>query len=910
MPTSFNDTISLPGTTSYAKKGKRNENIEVSCLTDEYKFEGHAWFSKEIEIIDEISSKNCLLYLERTRVTTVWIDGVEIGTQNSLSTPHIYDLTSSLSSGKHKITILVDNTNYPTKGGHLTSPDTQTNWNGITGKMELRIYGEAYLNDIQVYPNSKEKRITINAKANGIESGIVSVSAESFNSGNLHNRKEKEFTFITSDISIDYLLGEDAQLWSEHEPNLYKVRISLKANGLTLDTNEVTIGLREFKASGDKFTINGQKTFLRGKHDGLVFPKTGFAPTTVDEWLEVLKISKSYGINHYRFHTCCPPEAAFEAADLLGIYMEPELPFWGTVTDESYENHNASEQEFLINEGISILNKFGNHPSFVMMSLGNELWGSKERIAEILRLYKGIDNRHLYTQGSNNFQFTPVILEEEDFFCGVRFSQDRLIRGSYATCDAPLGHVQTDEPSTLKSYDENISPTAINNHKEVENNTENIIEIQYGTGTQQVKATSFNDQLIPNIPVVSHEIGQYVTYPNFTEIEKYTGSLKARNLEAFQQRLSDKGLSDLAEKYFQCSGKLAVACYKEELEAAFRSQTLGGFQILDIQDFSGQGTALVGIVDAFMDSKGLVSPEDWRSFCSDAVLLARFEKYNFTAGEDFNAHIELTHYRPIALNNLNLVWELRSDRAVYEKGEAFVSSNPTKNYIDICDISFKIPSLTSMEKLTLTLKIYGTDIFKTYDIWVYPKNISIVKDGVNIFDRLCEDAIVLLEKGEKVLILPKLDRLENSIEGLYSTDFWCYPMFRSISESMNKKTPVGTLGLLINNQHPIFNDFPSEEYSTYPWWNIVSNSRSIILDDTPKDFRPIVQTIDNFERNHKLGLIYECNVLNGKLLICSCDFDIIIDTPEAKQLLYSILNYVQSDQFQPKDTIELDVLGI
>ena len=70
---------------------------------------------------------------------------------------------------------------------------------------------------------------------------------------------------------------------------------------------------------------------LRGKHDGLIFPKTGYAPTDVNEWLRVLGIAKSYGINHYRFHTCCPPDAAFTAADLLGIYMEPELPFWGTI---------------------------------------------------------------------------------------------------------------------------------------------------------------------------------------------------------------------------------------------------------------------------------------------------------------------------------------------------------------------------------------------------------------------------------------------------------------------------------------------------------------------------------------------------------------------------------------------------
>jgi beta-galactosidase/beta-glucuronidase len=500
----FNDTITLPGTTSYYKKGKKNEEAEVGCLTDEYKFEGYAWFSRTIEISEDVSLKNSYLYLERTRITTIWIDGVKVGTQNSICTPHIYDVTSYLSSGEHTITILVDNTSYPTRGGHLTSPDTQTNWNGITGKIELQFFNKVYLSDVQVYPDIKDKSVTIKSKVIGADKGIISVSVIGFNSENTHKVEEMEYNFISNEISIKYLLGENALLWSEYEPNLYKLNLKLIINGSTVDTNEFIFALREFKADGDKFTINGTKTFLRGKHDGLIFPLTGFAPTTVEEWLKVLKISKSYGINHYRFHTCCPPEAAFVAADMLGIYMEPELPFWGTVTDENDENHNKVEQDFLISEGLSMLKSFGNHPSFVMMSLGNELWGSKDRLNEILKVYKDFDNRHLYTQGSNNFQFCPVILENDDFLCGVRFSRDRLYRGSYAMCDAPLGHVQTDMPGTRKDYDENISPTFLKGDENNQSSTEDTIEIQFGTGVKKVKATEIVDQLIPSVPVISH----------------------------------------------------------------------------------------------------------------------------------------------------------------------------------------------------------------------------------------------------------------------------------------------------------------------------------------------------------------------------------------------------------------------
>jgi len=208
----------------------------------------------------------------------------------------------------------------------------------------------------------------------------------------------------------------------------------------------------------------------------------------------------------------------------------------------------------------------------------------------------------------------------------------------------------------------------------------------------------------------------------------------------------------------------------------------------------------------------------------------------------------------------------------------------------------------------LSLRIEGLDIQKTYDLWCYPIESSIDKTGLNIFDNLSEEVISLLEKGENVVLFPKLDTLKNSIEGFYCTDFWCYPMFRSISESMKKEIPVGTMGLLINNNHPIFKNFPCEEYSTYQWWNIVSNSRSIVLDSTSKEFRPIVQTIDNFERNHKLGLMFECQVLNGNLLVCTCDFEKIINEIEVKQLLFSILNYVKGTEFKPKIKMSISEL--
>ncbi|WP_212938041.1 sugar-binding domain-containing protein [Paenibacillus antibioticophila] len=911
----FQDTINLPNTTSHARKGQKNTEVLIGGLTDEYAFEGYAWFEREVEIPASLSGKSCFLFLERTRVTKVWVDGQEIGSQNSLNTPHLYDLSDVMSPGKHTLTIRVDNTDYPTKGGHLTSPDTQTNWNGITGRMELQFFGEAFLDQVQVYPNFADRSFTVTSRVVGnCADAVLSVTAVSYNGEQSHSAAQQDYVVTSSQLSVTYKLGEDALLWSEDNPYLYKLTLRMRTKGGDLlDEQELSTGLREFKAAGDKFTINGRKTFLRGKHDGLIFPLTGYAPTEVEEWVRILGISKSYGINHYRFHTCCPPEAAFIAADLLGIYMEPELPFWGTITDESHEQHNQEEQDYLIREGFAMLQAFGNHPSFVMMSLGNELWGSHERLNSILKDYKAFDDRHLYTQGSNNFQFVPVILEQEDFFCGVRFSRDRLFRGSYAMCDAPLGHVQTDRPGTMMDYNERIVPMADGAASAASASGDGTIQIQYGTEARTVKADVTGEgELVPHVPVVSHEIGQYAVYPNFEEIDKYTGPLKAKNFEVFRERLEAKGMGHLARKFFESSGQLAVACYKEELEAALRSSRMAGFQILDLQDFPGQGTALVGVLDAFMDSKGLVTPEEWRTFCSDAVLLARFEKYNYEAGESFRARVQLSYYRAESLAGRKLVWEIRDgQQKCVAGGEMEVPAIPEENLVEIGNIQLVMPAAAEMKKVVLSLSIPGTDVWKKYDLWIYPNRVSVElanAPGAHLFEEPSAEMTSLLEKGESILLLPRPDALSGTIEGLYSTDFWCYPMFRSISESMNRPVPVGTMGLLIQNGHPALKHFPSEEHSTYSWWSTVTYSHSIILDQLPQELTPIVQTIDNFERNHKLGLLSEFRVLNGRVLMGALDYGKILETPEGRQLFYSLTQYMNTEAFNPAVELSLQEL--
>lgn len=922
------DTIELPSTTALSKKGKVNTEREDGCLTQVYPFEGFAWFSKEVIISPEDIGKRIVLFLERTRLTKVWVDGVYVGEGDSLSTPHTYDLTECIKKEKFTLTVLVSNTDYPTKGGHLTSPDTQTNWNGITGRLELQVYNQVYVKKVQAFSIVETKSFRLHTT---IVNDTKEVVNSSFQVKAVEKYLDEKNEIISGDqlseafysiqlnpgeniVDLTYIIGEKAKLWSEFSPVCYELEIT------HLDNQEVMTvftGLRKFSSEGYHFTINGIKTFLRGKHDGLIFPLTGAAPTTIEEWIRVLNISKSYGINHYRYHTCCPPEAAFTAADLLGIYMQPELPFWGTLTDETYENHNEEEQQYLIREGERMLDNYGNHASYVMMSLGNELWGSKEKMGEIIRNYKKRDPRPLYTQGSNNFQHAPVIIPEDDFFSGVRCSKTRLFRGSYGMCDAPLGHVQMTMPGTCKDYDDVILPKESGDGNT--GNAKKTIEIQYGTGTKTVEMDEAGGELVPHIPVVSHEIGQYAMYPNFEEMDKYTGVLKAENFGIFRERLEEKGLGDLAKKYFEATGKLAVACYKEELEAAFASNNLAGFQLLDLQDFSGQGTALVGILDAFMESKGMVTAKEWRSYCNDEVVLARIPTYVYQAGEEVTFDIKLSYFRDESFQGDEIVWKVQTNDHVFTEGAVKVDRK-VSGLSDIGTVTFNMPMVNTVTKMKLHLYSEGTSIDKDYELWCYPtisnpiltkqdleNDSCIEQDGKKVWiTRDFNRVSTLLEEGANVLYLP--NKVTKSIEGFYCSDFWCYPMFRSISEWMKKPEPIGTMGLLNNQEHGALKQFPCEFYSTPQWYHIVSHADMAILDETNAQYRPIVQMIDNIERNHKLGLLFEANVGKGKLMVCTSRLHEIYNHIEVQHFAESVITYMLSDSFAPTKELQLEEL--
>ncbi len=648
-------------------------------------------------------------------------------------------------------------------------------------------------------------------------------------------------------FEIEYPMGESPLLWDEFNPNLYVMQLSLESDQGT-HQKEITFGMREFKVEGKHFSVNGRPVFLRGTLECAIFPLTGYPPTDVDEWKRILKIVQDHGLNHMRFHSWCPPEAAFKAADELGVYLQIEASAWATIGDEK------PIDQWIYKEAEDIIDTYGNHPSFVMMAYGNEPSGKnhKEYLAKFVDHMKKLDNRRVYTSGAG-----WPLLDNLDYYN----HKGPRIQGWAEELNSVINALP---PQTEFDYDKLIQETPM--------------------------------------PYVSHEMGQWCVYPNFKEMSKYTGVLKPKNFEIFKETLKNNHMGHLADSLLLASGRLQVLCYKADIEAALRTKDMAGFQLLDLHDFPGQGTALVGVLDAFWDEKGYVTPEEFRRFNGATVPLARLGKRIFLNNDTLKASVEVAHYGEKPLKDITPKWELTDKNGdVFAEGNFLKKNIPIGNGIQLGDITVNLEKAEKAQKLTLTVHVGENK--NSWDVWVYPFKKEPIADEkeIRVVQKLDVGTANFLKNGGKVLLNVTKGDIASGKGGDigvgFSSIFW--------NTSWTNGQKPHTLGILCDPEHPALSDFPTEYHSNWQWWDAMSHSNAIILDDFSPDLKPVVRIIDDWFNNHRTALIFEAKVGKGKLLVSGVDLHTNLDERlEAQQLLYSLKKYMVNDKFDPEVTLQ------
>lgn len=845
------EKISLPGSTDEAGFGAKSVPDPVR-LTREHRYVGPAWYQKTVEIPESWQGKRVVLFLERAIwETRLWLDNDFIGMQDSLCTSHRFDLTEYLTPGKHRLTLRIDN-RLKINVGHecgwtrmwamSLTEESQGNWNGVIGRIELQATDPVWIERVEAHPDLVQKQTRVIAWVRsqvGAVSGTIKVSASCGD----HSMPEVSAGFRTKDeaerssgdplspllgelsgpyyerralMRVELLLpfGAGAKLWDEFSPNVYALTVSLTGTGAKgenyKDNHQETFGLRTFVAEGKQLKLNGRAIFLRGNQDNCIHPKTAYPPMTKAEWLAFLQKHKDYGLNCMRFHSWCPPEAAFAAADELGMFVHVETPLWDGNGGVGRLPERAA---FIRDESERILDAYGNHPSFMMMSTGNELSPGQELfIQHLVEEWRARDRRHLYTATSHPFQ--PA--RNDDFYIGAD-AVGGLARG--------IDH--TTPGSLTLDFERTVGPV--------------------------------------ERPFIAHEIGQYTSFPDFYswfDEKKYTGPLKAYYIDMIRKRFESLHPAARGPEFAKASGALQVLLYKTELEAMLRTPSMDGFHLNGLMDYPGEGIALIGMLDAMGDSKGLITPEQFRRFCSETVALAAIKDDEIMGGNSFEADVLVRHHGPADIEGSRWTWSIaeRSGKVVLE-GDLGNHKVVTGSLTALGKIEAKLPAVTVACEMIFSLRMTGTGVLNEWSFWVFPAQATVsVPDGVTFADKWTQDVREKLENGGSVLLAADAGSVANPVPGTFYTVFWGRGLFPHLPRPM---------GIHCNPQHGALAGFPTRSHSQFQWHSLLSGSTAMTLNELPFGFEPVVSVIDDFNECHRLAVVMEAKVGKGRLLVSS-----------------------------------------
>lgn len=841
--------------------------------------------------------------------------------QGTLSTPYIFELTGT-APGEHEFTFLSDNS-YPGMPkaaicySSAATDETQTNWNGILGECSMYTRPQNFIDSLRVYPRAVKKEeknkaggyvldvcveLAPGAKKVYKDAKII-LQSEALAAGELEDTQtlteiisysgeglaeagtDKEENPKTMEIWFrDLPLRENVKLWDEDEGNLYEMAVTLD-NGMSAEDKggstaecRTRFGIRSFGDNGSgRLALNGRAIFLRGEANCAEYPETGHPPMTIPEWKEMLLKYRSYGINFVRFHSHCEPEAAFAAADELGMLLQPELSHWDPKdafgTEESYRYYRA--------ELVDLLKTYANHPSFVMLTLGNELQAQdegRERMRELVRTAKRMDPTRLYANGSNAFYGEEGCDPESDFYTS-QSCKDVVIRGTFS---GMRGYLNENYPSADRTYDEAMAE----------------IRKEYQK------------------PVFSFEVGQFEVLPDFEELESFHGISDPVNLKLIKKRVEERGLLPTWEKYVEATGELSRLAYREEIEAAMRTRELSGISLLGLQDFPGQGTALVGMMNSHLEPKpyDFARPERFREFFQECRILVKLPHYTYEAGERLIAEVEAANFGKENIEGV-FCWTLAGKKSVSENGNCEPAEIKSKNTviatgedteITICRPgsytevgSLDIP-LDFVEKNTaLTLKVRIGDSISAYPIWVYRKTTPVCPENVyetRAFDMKTRE---ILQNGGRVYLSPDADKesLPNSIKTQFTTDFWSVGTFAD---------QEGGMGQLIDTEHPIFKEFPTDFHTDWQWW-IMATKRAVIL---PHPMKTIITEMDSYAFLRPMAQLIEFRCLKGKVLLSTMELHKSQQYPEVRALQASIYTYLSGENFEPAEEITEEELSM
>ncbi|MBO5940833.1 MAG: hypothetical protein J6R18_06545 [Kiritimatiellae bacterium] len=826
----FSGEARLPGTLSSAKLGKRwtakdfahtLDPQQAHSLVQEWQYAGKAVWTRTLELSAADCAVPLEIFLERVmwRSEVFW-DGEPLGSCDSLAAPHIYKIPARLlAPGRHEIRFCIDNSRFYnfSRQSHAYGPNMQAVWNGVIGKVSVR----------RSHP-LRRARVFAAAPANG--SLRVEVP-EDFKVAPDSVYLEEMATLAVSPVDspvarkgfkmVELKLGQEPVYWNEFHPELYTLVLVDRSGDFT---HRIRFGFRTIGTDGYHLTLNGVKIFERGNVENANFAKDGIPWMEVEDWRKMLRTLKDEdGINAIRFHSWAPPAAAFAAADELGIIMHPEAGIWTDrwMFDADELGNGKPVDEFAKREMKAIADAFGNSPSYVSLSLGNELGNSNfETLDKWVAEHKKYDPRALcYASAAR------TVTASDDFSLSAR------VPGRVIAREKLFPHTDWDYEDL---------------HRTV------------------------------RVPTVFHEIGQWPVYPVWEELlSPFIGEMRPWNLSRHRDTAAKKNALRFQRQYHTASAKLNRLIYKEEVESFLRTPSCAGLQLLSVQDYTGQGEALVGWRDPFYDLKsGFKGMPPFSNVWGPVSFLARFPKFTYVAGETFRAKLQIRNLteKPIE-KGTGFFYTIAGKRT----GFALPATIAPGSVETVAEVERVLDD--SMTKRRQTLRFGGNE----WNFWVYPKEESArLPSGVvetsdpKVMRAAIADGATVLYSGASF----------NSAEGRFKPVYWSAHWFpvRSVTSA--------ALGTWFDVRHPALAGFVTDDFTDWQWYSLAQGATIHELKGLPEDYCPIALSVNDFHFSEFTSTMFEALVGKGRLFVCG--YNLSAMTPEAKRLRASVVSYLAS----------------
>lgn len=847
------------------EKYRSDDNFKIfDFLLPSRHYTSRAWYTKHLTLPRSIENRRLILFLERVHWQSVlYVNGKKVGSNLGLGTSHEYDITDYAVAGENRITLAIDNSLVVDVGRipHSLSEQTMTAWNGVLGEMYVATTANVWFDDVQIFPNVDSGRVDVvavigntNSKKGDEKIRIEIESCDNFGKKIVEYRKIE--LIDTVGFSID--MGDKFALWDEFSPSLYNIKLSMKN-----DEWSHNFGMRKIEVRGRRLIVNDKELFVRGNLMCGEAPIDGLPEMGYQWWYNVLKTQKDWGFNVVRFHSWSPPKAAFEAADKVGIYLQAEASEWASV-------RNAEQRAFIDGEVDRMIHQYGNHPSFIFIAMGNELSCDTVIMQDFVEKLKK-DNRRWVSGKING---APV-LDSFDYYSSRAVNRNDKFpaRAHIGWPPSPkTNSILSTRPSTSKDYSVSVQAS--------------------------------------NRPFISHEIGQYCVFPNYKkELPKYVGSMRATVLEIERDQVQERAMEDDVERFSSATGLWQNELYKFEFESIMRSREIAGFHLLSFQDFPGQSHAPVGVFDSFWESKGHIEKDGFRKFCAPVVILARINNQILTTADTIQVEFEIYNYSSDDITESKFTYEVKNSVGNTVLSGEFCGGNIARGGVNTVIGGFKkeIEGFKPSEKYTIHAKL-NEKIVNSWSFWVFNAYEDVALHNILVVNELDAKAQEVLNSGGDVLLLPRKDSLKGELPQSFGSIYWT-------SFGLNEGETMCN-SILCDPTHPLFEEFPTESHTNWQWWDILINTRPMILDEYgskiafPKGYKPLVQAIDSWKINRKLAIIAECRVGKGRLMICSIDFSHSMESRPASRSLYrSIIEYMCGDKFNPTWQLSLDVVN-